>query len=563
MIKLLLTSAICYGLAGVHIHAEDAAVSKDLFLKSVWATLEAKCFKCHGETKQKSELRLDKQETAFKGGESKKPGIVAGDTAKSQITVRINLPEDHDDVMPPKKPFLTKEEKEAINKWVQTGAVWEAVKKPVKVTTEQKISLKVPPPDPASLKALQDEGVIANTLSNESNVVSVDFLRVSKKVTDKNLASLKRFAQQLVWLNLANTGVTDAGLVHLKELKHLTRLHLEKTGVGDAGIANLAALAKLEYLNLYGTKVTDKGLATISKLPNLKAIYLWQTKVTDNAADAFRKSHPNLMVDTGWRLPADMPIPQKPKTVQVWRAPQAPKLDGKLDDAVWKTAATIDKFLLLGDAKNKPKAKTIGKLTYDDKFFYVGAICEETGRKDPFIAGGPPYGDDCIEIWMDANSDGQTFHQLVVNANAISIALDPSGPIEFPAQSFGQKEPGKRWILEVAVPYTSLGVAAPKPGQKWKFNLARNRPKGDKFKRELITWNPLQTRFKELNLFGTLVFGTTPPAKPVNTKCPVTGKPVNAAHTFTYKGKLAAFCCANCLAKFKKEPDKFIAKVKP
>jgi YHS domain-containing protein len=49
----------------------------------------------------------------------------------------------------------------------------------------------------------------------------------------------------------------------------------------------------------------------------------------------------------------------------------------------------------------------------------------------------------------------------------------------------------------------------------------------------------------------------------VNSKCPLTDKPVNAAHTFAFKGKVVGFCCKDCLARFKKEPDEFFAKVKP
>jgi YHS domain-containing protein len=259
-----------------------------------------------------------------------------------------------------------------------------------------------------------------------------------------------------------------------------------------------------------------------------------------------------------------MPLPEKPKTLQIVKSPKPPILDGNADEESWKTAATIDEFLLLGDNKNKPKAKTIGKLSYDDNFFYVAAICEETGRNDPFITGGPVYGDDCIEIWIDANGDKQTFHQLIVNAKGKSQGFGPAGMIEMPAKCTAQAEPGKQWSLEVAIPYSSLGIAAPKVGQKWKFNLARNRPKGEKFARELITWNPLQSRFKELDLFGTIIFGaTTTAAKIINSKCPLTGKPVNPAHTFAHKGMTVGFCCPDCLTKFKKEPDKYFAKVKP
>lgn len=53
-----------------------------------------------------------------------------------------------------------------------------------------------------------------------------------------------------------------------------------------------------------------------------------------------------------------------------------------------------------------------------------------------------------------------------------------------------------------------------------------------------------------------------PVLKTVNLICPIKGKPVNAAKTFTYKGKLIGLCCDNCLAQFKKNPEKFISKVK-
>ena len=48
---------------------------------------------------------------------------------------------------------------------------------------------------------------------------------------------------------------------------------------------------------------------------------------------------------------------------------------------------------------------------------------------------------------------------------------------------------------------------------------------------------------------------------PVNKKCPVSGKPIDKAQVFVYKGQSVAFCCGNCKAKFEKEPQKFLAKV--
>jgi YHS domain-containing protein len=49
---------------------------------------------------------------------------------------------------------------------------------------------------------------------------------------------------------------------------------------------------------------------------------------------------------------------------------------------------------------------------------------------------------------------------------------------------------------------------------------------------------------------------------PVNTKCPVSGKAVDADQTATQNGQTVGFCCEKCLAKFKADPGPIMAKVK-
>jgi YHS domain-containing protein/mono/diheme cytochrome c family protein len=49
----------------------------------------------------------------------------------------------------------------------------------------------------------------------------------------------------------------------------------------------------------------------------------------------------------------------------------------------------------------------------------------------------------------------------------------------------------------------------------------------------------------------------------LNTQCPVSGKPVDSAKTLTYNGKLVAFCCDDCKAKFEQDPKPFVAKLAP
>lgn len=49
--------------------------------------------------------------------------------------------------------------------------------------------------------------------------------------------------------------------------------------------------------------------------------------------------------------------------------------------------------------------------------------------------------------------------------------------------------------------------------------------------------------------------------KPANEICPVSGKPVDPAHTVEHAGKRIAFCCGNCLAKFVADPAAYADKL--
>ncbi len=51
-------------------------------------------------------------------------------------------------------------------------------------------------------------------------------------------------------------------------------------------------------------------------------------------------------------------------------------------------------------------------------------------------------------------------------------------------------------------------------------------------------------------------------AKPVNTVCPVSGKPVDPAHTLVFEGKVVGFCCGNCPKAFQADPAKYKANIK-
>jgi mono/diheme cytochrome c family protein len=84
--------------------------------------LQEHCIECHGEKKNKADLRLDAKVHAFKGGESG-PAIVAGKSADSPLFQRL-VSTDEDERMPPKDDPLTPQQIALIKQWIDSGAEW-------------------------------------------------------------------------------------------------------------------------------------------------------------------------------------------------------------------------------------------------------------------------------------------------------------------------------------------------------------------------------------------------------------------------------------------------------
>jgi hypothetical protein len=98
-----------------------SAVAVD-FDREIRPLLQERCIECHGEKKQKGELRLDAKSFAFKGGHEG-PAIVAGKIDKSPLFQRITHA-DEKERMPPKSDPLTPSQIKTIQTWIESGAAW-------------------------------------------------------------------------------------------------------------------------------------------------------------------------------------------------------------------------------------------------------------------------------------------------------------------------------------------------------------------------------------------------------------------------------------------------------
>lgn len=294
--------------------------------------LHSRCVQCHNANKSKAGLRLDSPEMIKKGSEDG-PVFVAGKGTASDLIKVCLLPEDDDHHMPPKgKTQLQEGQIALLTWWIDQGAPFDKKVSDVQVndairpvlaslsgggpvgtgasvaTTGRNdgppapespvLTMKVAAADPKLIDELKKTGLLVLPLSKEQNQLEVSAVN-ARTFNDTQAQLLPKLSNQIVWLKLGDTEVSDATLAQVAKLKNLQKLHLEQTNVTDAGLKQLKGLDNLEYLNLYGTGVTDAGLVELATLKNLKTIYLWQTKVTEQGIANLKKAMPNLEVIGG------------------------------------------------------------------------------------------------------------------------------------------------------------------------------------------------------------------------------------------------------------------------
>jgi len=131
-----------------------------------------------------------------------------------------------------------------------------------------------------SFLPITDEG-----LRHLSDLTGLEKLTLhNTKITDRGLAYLRPMSS-LKELDIGKINnmvdgkpqITDAGMVHIAELKELE--HLRITGVTDRGTKDIAKLKKLKYL--WGGGSTDAALEHISKLQSLEYLHTGGSGYTD------------------------------------------------------------------------------------------------------------------------------------------------------------------------------------------------------------------------------------------------------------------------------------------
>jgi len=189
----------------------------------------------------------------------------------------------------------------------------------------------------------------------------------------------------------------------------------------------------------------------------------------------FQVSSPEL--DLRRRLLAEIPV------LRPGRAARAPKLTGDLGAKAWQSAAATSVFVDAGSG-SAPAVATELRVLVAGRKLLIGLRCEEpdlAGMKLSVQADGESrlWTDDGVEVFL-APAGGKRYFHVMANAAGFAYATDRNAPREdvralLPMCRAGRD--GRGWTLELALDLLELGAAAA-PGERWRFNVCRNRHAG-------------------------------------------------------------------------------------
>ncbi len=214
---------------------------------------------------------------------------------------------------------------------------------------------------------------------------------------------------------------------------------------------------------------------------------------------------------------------QRP-TYQVQRATGPITLDGHLDDAAWQAAPDMGPFHFTWWKSGKKKS-TVAKMLWDDKYFYIGHICQDdhiTARYDKH--DDPVYEDDCFEVMLVPDPEKPNFYfNIEWNVRGAYVdghrASGPSVPwvadgVRIAGTFLGtlneDSDKDQSWTCEAAIPFANFAKymkhASPRPGDQWNLNLNRH---GGHTNMQYSQWSRADTptpSFHTPQRFGQITF---------------------------------------------------------
>jgi hypothetical protein len=206
-----------------------------------------------------------------------------------------------------------------------------------------------------------------------------------------------------------------------------------------------------------------------------------------------------------------------------------PKIDGKLDEPVWKKAnPVVLKENRSGRKVTDPNLLTQVLICYNDSTLYIAFICNDPDiwtnytKRDEFL-----WQEEAVEVFIDVDDVPETYVEIEVSpANVLfdSYVVDPENiDVQTTAQfnlagiktavsldgTLNMREDiDNSWTVEIAIPFRDLATEKNKNVTR-KTNIKINFFRLDKNKNmdsAGYAWSPTAARFHKPSVFGRLIF---------------------------------------------------------
>ena len=179
-----------------------------------------------------------------------------------------------------------------------------------------------------------------------------------------------------------------------------------------------------------------------------------------------------------------------------------------------------------GISMERVPVKAKFKAMHDDANLYVlveGDLADNAKVKS-FVRDGSVWGDDCVDLIIAPGASRKQRYHFIFGPEGSSCYDSKLGFISDPKNAkYGKDDPswngdgwktesrrgGGRWRAIATIPYADLGVAVPKSGDRWFFNVGRTAKLGEKRNQGcLMLWSPnMDARnMSTPEAMGTLVF---------------------------------------------------------
>jgi len=158
--------------------------------------------------------------------------------------------------------------------------------------------VEVAPANPKAIAALQEIKAVVLPIGQESNLLGVNYINV-EEVGKEEMELLQPIQEQIVWLKLSDSEVSNEQIFIIAGMPNLTKLYLDYTKISDEGLKHLTKLEHLKYLNLVGTSVSAKGLSALREMKALEKIFIYKTNTSSTEKMGLLSTLEGMTIDTG------------------------------------------------------------------------------------------------------------------------------------------------------------------------------------------------------------------------------------------------------------------------